>query len=176
MARSRKAAAKKASTKKDEKPAEGLAVAKQAAAKTATKQHAPTKAATRKQPQKLDIKKDSARTNANQDDSRPMKKNKGTAAGIPRASGERNSPTNGSFPNNHVSTFYNYLHLSLFFSFLWCLVVFRFDLSNHCNAPPCSGLRGCKCPGGIPPLPSTRRKTPPHAHETRHLTSEKPKS
>lgn len=34
---------------------------------------------------------------------RPMKKKGGgTLAGIPRASGERNSPTNGAFPNNQV--------------------------------------------------------------------------
>jgi hypothetical protein len=35
---------------------------------------------------------------------RPMKKKAGPSAGIPRASGERNSPVgNGSFPNNQVS-------------------------------------------------------------------------
>jgi hypothetical protein len=38
--------------------------------------------------------------------SRPMKKKGGTLAGIPRASGERNSPTgNGAFSNNQVSSF-----------------------------------------------------------------------
>jgi hypothetical protein len=35
---------------------------------------------------------------------RPMKKKAGPSAGIPRASGERNSPVgNGAFPNNQVS-------------------------------------------------------------------------
>jgi hypothetical protein len=36
--------------------------------------------------------------------SRPMKKKPGPSAGIPRASGERNSPVgNGTVPNNQVS-------------------------------------------------------------------------
>jgi hypothetical protein len=43
-------------------------------------------------------------TNISRFPSRPMKKKAGPSAGIPRASGERNSPVgNGSFPNNQVS-------------------------------------------------------------------------
>ncbi len=49
---------------------------------------------------------------------RPMKKKAGPSAGIPRASGERNSPVgNGTFPNNQVSLFRecsNAIHLELF--------------------------------------------------------------
>jgi hypothetical protein len=50
--------------------------------------------------------------------SRPMKKKAGPSAGIPRASGERNSPVgNGTFPNNQVSLSRScsaVIHLQLF--------------------------------------------------------------
>jgi hypothetical protein len=44
---------------------------------------------------------------------RPMKKKGGTLAGIPRASGERNSPTsNGAFSHNQVCYFLIYYPLT----------------------------------------------------------------
>lgn len=129
----------------EEVPAPAVA-SKPAKKKTEAKKPAKKIAAKKKPAQK---KKSAPEPRANPEGS-PMKKSKGTAAGIPRASGER-SPVNGGFPNNQVSRVpftIVYIHLSR--KKRW---IIYFNSCHHKRKRP--GRNLC-----IPPLPSMPRKTP----------------
>jgi hypothetical protein len=112
---------------------------------------------------------------------RPMKKKGGgTLAGIPRASGERNSPVgNGASSNVQVSS-YSPLHhpvelcIHVFVTFTPFAILFRWNLDGIDRSSirfhlPGDDLRRANARAAISSFRIYRTiKTPPHPHETRH--------